>query len=85
MDFTVLDNTQGGSSLYACHEETERKGQDGGERGEQQKEQGRGPEPDMISLSIVRNLSEAAHLFFKVLKLHSKNCPILRPAVPSWS
>lgn len=38
MDFTVLENTQGGSSLYACHEETERKGQDGGERGEQQKE-----------------------------------------------
>lgn len=27
--------------------------------------QGRGPEPDMISLSIVRNLSEAAHLFKK--------------------
>lgn len=65
MDFTVLENTQGGSSLYACHEETGRKGQDGGERGEQQKEglPGRGPEPDTVSLSIVRNLSEAAHLF----------------------
>lgn len=31
MDVTVLENTQG-SSLYACHEETEREGQDGGER-----------------------------------------------------
>lgn len=77
----------GGSSLYACHEETERKGQDGGERGEQTEtgSQGRGLEPDMIRLSLVRNLSEAVHPFFKVLSLHSKNCPIPRPTAPSWS
>lgn len=64
MDFTVLENTQG-SSLYARHEEAERKDKmaEREESNRKKGSQGRGLEPDTIRLSIVRNLSEAVHLF----------------------
>lgn len=68
MDFTVLDSTQGCSSLYACHEK-QRGGQDGGRENQQRTDgsQGRGPEPDMIRLSLIE-IDQKLRIFFKSSK-----------------
>lgn len=86
MDFTVLDSTQGCSSLYACHEK-QRGGQDGGRENQQRTDgsQGRGPEPDMIRLSLIE-IDQKLRIFFKSSKFTFQKLPHPRRAsAPPWS
>ncbi|EGV93203.1 hypothetical protein I79_012887 [Cricetulus griseus] len=65
MDFTVLENTRGVQVCMLVMKK--QRGKDKMVEREESKQRrgltGRGLEPDMIRLSLVRNLSEAVHLF----------------------
>lgn len=83
MDFTVLDSTQGCSSLYACHEETEGRTRWREREPTEDGSQGRGPEPDMIRLSLIE-IDQKLRIFFKSSKFTFQKLPhpqSLRPSL----
>lgn len=66
--------------MLVVFKDGEKKGRGWREREERGGDQEKGSEKreleqDMVRLSLVINLSEAVRTFFKVLNLHSKNCP----------